>query len=128
MAHIEHVNITVPDPQKTAQMLSDLFGWNVRWEGKAVNGGYTVHVGTATGYVALYTGPGGAQNQTPPHNSYLQTGGFNHLGVVVDDLGEVEAAVRAMGIEPHSHADYEPGKRFYFHDPDGIEIEVVSYA
>ncbi|MEC7669548.1 MAG: VOC family protein, partial [Pseudomonadota bacterium] len=29
---------------------------------------------------------------------------------------------------PHNHADYEPGKRFYFDTPDGIEIEVVSYA
>ncbi|MEM7190453.1 MAG: VOC family protein, partial [Pseudomonadota bacterium] len=24
--------------------------------------------------------------------------------------------------------DYEPGRRFYFADHDGIEFEVVSYA
>ena len=24
--------------------------------------------------------------------------------------------------------DYEPGRRFYFFDPDGIEYEVVSYS
>jgi predicted enzyme related to lactoylglutathione lyase len=48
--------------------------------------------------------------------------------VVVDDLDAVEAKVNAMGFTAHSHADYAPGRRFYFHDMDGIEIEVVSYA
>ena len=33
---------------------------------------------------------------------------------------------RAAGFEPHSHADYEPGRRFYFRDHDSIEWEVVS--
>ena len=35
--------------------------------------------------------------------------------------------VVAAGLTPFSHADYEPGRRFYFLDPDGIEYEVVSY-
>ncbi|MGJ8556368.1 MAG: VOC family protein, partial [Sulfitobacter geojensis] len=26
-----------------------------------------------------------------------------------------------------NHADYEPGRRFYFHDTDGVEFEVVQY-
>ena len=41
---------------------------------------------------------------------------------------EIARRLRAMGYEPHSHADYEPGRRFYFDDEDGIEFEVVSYA
>ena len=45
----------------------------------------------------------------------------------VDDLNAAEVAVIAEGLEPHSHASYEPGRRFYFHDRDGIEYEVVSY-
>jgi catechol 2,3-dioxygenase-like lactoylglutathione lyase family enzyme len=53
---------------------------------------------------------------------------LNHVGVVVEDLDATEAKVRAAGFAPHSHADYEPGRRFYFHDRDGIEFEVVSYA
>ena len=35
--------------------------------------------------------------------------------------------VKDAGFEPHSHGDYEPGKRFYFDDENGIEFEVVSY-
>ena len=61
-------------------------------------------------------------------SSYTTTGGLNHVGIVVDDLDTAEQRVSAAGYEPHSHADYEPGRRFYFHDDDGIEFEVVSYA
>ena len=46
----------------------------------------------------------------------------------MDDLNTVEARVVEAGLTPFSHGDYEPGRRFYFLDPDGIEYEVVSYA
>ena len=49
-------------------------------------------------------------------------------GIVVDDLDAVETKVRTLGYATHSHADYEPGRRFYFDDENGIEFEVVSYA
>lgn len=128
MAYLEHANITVPDPRKTAAMLSDLFGWHTRWEGAAGDGGYTVHVGNDAGYLALYTGPGGAAKQVSTDNSYSRAAELNHIGVVVDDLDAVEAKVKALGFTAHSHADYEPGVRFYFHDADGIEFEVISYT
>jgi predicted enzyme related to lactoylglutathione lyase len=53
--------------------------------------------------------------------------GLNHIGVVVADLEATEARVKAAGYVPENHADYEPGRRFYFHDHNGVEIEVVSY-
>ena len=127
MAYLEHVNITVADPQKKAAMLSDLFGWKTRWEGEALNGGVTVHVGNETSYLALYTGPGGASKQVPADDSYHRIAGLNHVGVVVDDLDAMEVKVKALGFDTHSHADYEPGRRLYFHDADGIEFEVISY-
>ena len=128
MAHLEHLNITVSDPRRTAQMLADLFGWYTRWEGAAMSGqGYTVHVGTDDSYVALYSGTDPEQTIPSTDASYETRGGLNHIGVVVDDLGGTEAKVRALGFEPHAHANYEPGRRFYFYDADQIEIEVVSY-
>ena len=54
-------------------------------------------------------------------------GNVNHVGIVVDDLDEIEQRVRSVGFEPHMRANYEPGRRFYFHDDTGLEIEVVSY-
>ena len=53
---------------------------------------------------------------------------LNHIGVEVDDLDAPEARVIAAGLRPFSHADYEPGRRFYFLDPGGVEYEVVRYA
>ena len=124
---LEHVNITVRDPDKTAEWLCKLFGWHVRWRGEAIHGGLTVHVGTDDQYLAVYTGPGN-KPQVEPNDSYTQRGGLNHVGVVVGDLDQIEKRVDALGFKTHSHADYEPGRRFYFHDEDGIEFEVVSYA
>ena len=33
---LEHTNITVTDPDKSAAMLSELFGWHIRWQGAAM--------------------------------------------------------------------------------------------
>ena len=121
---IEHVNVTVSDPERAARLMEALFGWRVRWQGPARDGGRTIHVGSAEHYVALYTGAG--VTYTP--DDFTKGRPLNHIGVEVDDLDAVEASVVAAGLVPFSHGDYEPGRRFYFFDPDGIEYEVVSYA
>jgi len=124
-AVLEHVNVTVSDPEKTARMLCDIFGWRIRWQGDAIDKGYTYHVGSDDSYVAVYFGKQ-AEKLDLPTMHYVS--GLNHIGVVVDDLNEIEKRVKQAGFTPYSHADYEPGKRFYFTDHDDIEIEVVSYS
>ena len=128
MAQLEHANVTVANPQGLAALLGDLFGWKIRWEGTALDGvGYTVHVGTDDTYLALYTGNARKPVQ-PEETTYNRVAGLNHIGIVVDDLDAAEARVRSLGLIPNSHADYEPGRRFYFDTPHQIEIEVISYA
>ena len=63
------------------------------------------------------TPPGGTPAE--PGDSYTTRGGLNHLGITVDDLDATEARVTAAGFVPRSHADYEPGRRFYFDGPKG---------
>jgi len=121
---LEHTNLTVRDPKATADILCDLFGWHIRWQGASKGDGFSVHVGTDDSYLALYA-PATAPTNGP--SSYDTVGGLNHLGVIVDDLDAIEAKVIAAGFTPNSHADYEPGRRFYFDDQDGIEYEVVQY-
>lgn len=120
---IEHVNVTVTDPQRTADLMESLFGWHVRWQGPAQNGGFTIHVGTADHYLALYT----QRSVAYVARDFAKGQPLNHIGVEVDDLDATEQRVVAAGLKPFNHADYEPGRRFYFLDPDGIEYEVVSY-
>lgn len=124
IATLEHVNVTVSNPVQTAELLCGLFGWHVRWQGDAIMGGETVHVGKDDSYLALYTPPEKPGSNT---STYTTRGGLNHVGVVVDNLEEVEQRVLAAGFETHNHADYDPGRRFYFNDHDGIEYEVVHY-
>ncbi|MDJ0823046.1 MAG: VOC family protein [Paracoccaceae bacterium] len=124
-ARLEHVNIAVPDPKATAAVLNQLFDWTIRWEGAALGTGYSVHVGTDDDYIALYN-PG--HDMKPPAAKYRHWAGLNHIGVVVEDLDATEARVRKAGFTPQEHANYEPGRRFYFDGPDGVEYEVVAYT
>lgn len=123
-ALLEHANVTVSDGDATAAWMGDLFGWHIRWKGAAKGTGQSIHVGTDTQYLALYT-PGEGISDKP--DSYHTCGGLNHIAVVVDDLDAVEKAVTDAGFPTSNHADYEPGRRFYFHDHDNIEYEVVQY-
>ncbi len=122
-ARIEHANLTVANPQESAQLMSDLFGWRIRWEGPSMLGGHTVHVGSEEDYLALYTND--EVRAAKPH--FTKGVPLNHIGIVVDDLDSTEAKVIAAGLKPFSHGDYEPGRRFYFFDSNGIEFEVVCY-
>jgi hypothetical protein len=125
MTRIEHVNVTVSAPVETANVLCRLFDWHIRWQGPAKMGGFSVHVGTYDQYLALFTPPEGLLDSVDPG---LYRSGLNHIGIVVDDLDGVEARILAAGYQTESHADYEPGRRFYFTEENGVEIEVVSYT
>ena len=122
--YIEHANLTVTNPERSAALFKAMLGWEERWRGKSQLGGKTIHVGDpAHGdtYLALYTNDSamGAYSKGQP---------LNHVGFHVDDLDAAERVVAEAGLKPFGHDDYEPGKRFYFFDWDGIEFEVVSYA
>ena len=120
-ARLEHVNISVTDAERTAQLIEKLTGWHRRWEGPSLDDGRSIHLGTDEAYVAIHTSPrvkGGFVKSVP----------MNHIGIAVDDLSRAEAIVGETGLEPFNHSNYDPGPRsFYFFDWDGIEWEVVSY-
>jgi catechol 2,3-dioxygenase-like lactoylglutathione lyase family enzyme len=118
---IEHVNVTVADPDATAALMETVFGWQVRWQGANGSGGRTIHVGSPDHYLALCTGS--------PETAIAPKGfPLNHIAVEVDDLDATQARVVCAGVTPTAQEDYEPGRRFYFFDANGIEFEVVSYA
>lgn len=121
-ARLEHVNIRVSDPDRTAALLSRLCGWHERWRGPSALGGWTIHLGAETDYIALY------QGDAPLPGKFAKGLPLQHIGLVVDDLDAAERVVIAEGLVPFNHADYEPGRRFYVFDWDGIEWELVSYS
>jgi catechol 2,3-dioxygenase-like lactoylglutathione lyase family enzyme len=117
---LEHANISVTDPDRSAALLVDLLGWHERWRGESQLGGHSLHVGDDHAYLALYTGDHVKGDYSKGHP-------LNHIAFTVDDLDAAEKVVIAHGLKPFGHDDYEPGRRFYFFDWDGIEFEVVSY-
>ncbi len=123
-ATLEHANITVANPAETAAWMTQVFGWHIRWQGDAKDNGHTIHIGSDTSYIALYSPP--SEVSDPPY-SYTTRGALNHLAVVVEDDAATEKLVREQGFKPINHADYEPGRRFYFNDDNGVEFEVVCY-
>lgn len=125
---IEHANLTVTQPERSAELFKKLLGWEERWRGKSQFGGDTIHVGSpgnGADYVALYTNE---DVQADIGRRYSKGEPLNHIGLLVDDLDAAEHTVANAGLKPFGHDDYDPGKRFYFFDWDGIEFEVVSYA
>lgn len=121
IGQVEHANLTVTDPDRSADLFVKLLGWHERWRGKGQLGGTTIHVGSKDTYLALYTNENAS-------GGYSKGQPLNHIGLLVDDLNAAEKVVKNAGLEPFGHDDYEPGERFYFFDWDGIEFEVVSYA
>ena len=118
---IEHVNLTVSDIERSAAFFARLLGWHERWRGAAMNGGETIHVGEELTYLALYS-------DQRDHAGQKKGRPLNHVGLQVDDLPAAERIVLDHGMTPFGHDDYDPGRRFYFFDWDGIEFEVVSYT
>lgn len=121
VGRLEHVNISVTDTDRIADLIARLTGWHRRWEGPAMAGGRTIHLGDADAYLAIYSNP-----NVP--GSFAKGAPLNHIGIAVDDIDAAEAVVAKAGLIPFSHGRYDPGPRtFYFIDWDGIEFEIVAY-
>ena len=93
VGRLEHVNITVSDPEKMAAMLGEFFGWKVRWKGPSMMGGLSVHVGEEDTYLAVYSREPGK----PLGKAFTKGAPMNHIGVLVDDLDAVEGQRAQVG-------------------------------
>lgn len=119
---LEHVNLTVTDVDRSVAFYRELLGFWSRWRGRTSTGVEAAHVGDDRCYLALFQAEGAGRAP----NDYT-TVGLNHLGFVVDSLEETKRRLEGLGVTPHSEQAYEPGRRLYFFDPDGVEVELVEY-
>jgi hypothetical protein len=127
IARIEHINISVANADIMAGKLCEIFDWQVRWSGPAMDEGYAVHVGSEgenSSYFALYAPKQLVKN---PNRGHQLEACLNHVGIVVDDLTQLEERLLTLGYKPFSHSDYGPCSSFYFHIDQRFEIEVIQY-
>ncbi len=123
---LEHANITVNNIDTSFQFYRALFGFEKRWEGMAtgeVGPIRAMHAGNEHTYLALFEAE--REGRSPADYGIA---GVNHIGFEVADLEIYRRRLKELGVEVHLEADYEPGVRIYFYDPDGIEIELVEYG
>ena len=120
---LEHVNFTVADLDRSIDFYCRLLGLRLRWHRAAGESTAAAHVGDDRHYLAMFQARPDASRPPTDYESV----GLNHFGFVVDDLDRARSRLQELGIIPHSEADYEPGRRLYFYDPDGIEVELVEY-
>ncbi|MHC4709568.1 MAG: VOC family protein [Planctomycetota bacterium] len=123
--HLEHVNLTVSNLERSLDFYGRLLDLRVRWRGTTSEGRPAAHIGHDDFYLALFEASPDATGGAVIDYAAV---GLNHVGFVVDDLGAATDRLAALGVRPTQEADYDPGRRLYFLDPDGIEIELVSYA
>ncbi len=118
---LEHVNFTVSDLDRSVDFYTRLFGFKVRWKGTLEDGRLAAHVGDDRQYLALFeaVSPGQVEN-------HMTEVGLNHFGFVVESLDEMKSRLAELGVSPRVEHDYEPGRRLYFFDSDGIEVELVE--
>ena len=122
---LEHINLTVADLDRSIDFYCNLLDLQVRWQRPASDpSGAAAHVGDDRCYLAMFQA---TESGEPLEHDYEHVG-LNHFGFVVDNLDLMRDRLEARGITPHLEGDYDPGRRLYFHDPDGIEVELVEYA
>ena len=113
---------------RSIDFYAKLFGWSVRWRGLVCieeRSAQAAHIGDDETYLSLFEAIEGAPT-CPVRSSYAPPG-VNHIGFDVEDLDAVLERLASLEIELHLTGDYDPGRRAYFYDPDGIEIEIVEY-
>lgn len=123
LACLEHINLTVDNPDQLAELFCELFNWKIRWSGPSKDQGYTVHVGSENRYFALYT----HEKSTTTGLNYLSHGMVNHIGLVVNDAQAMEQRIINKGYETTNHRNYGVCRSFYFMADQTLEIEIVYY-
>ena len=118
---LEHVNFTVSDLDRSIDFYSRLFGFKVRWKGTVDDGRLAAHVGDDRQYLALFEAASPGQVRID-----MTEVGLNHFGFVVESLDEMKSRLAELGVSTHAEHDYKPGRRLYFFDSDGIEVELVE--
>ena len=119
---MHHVAIIVSDYRRAREFYVEKLGFPVLRENfREDRGDWKLDLQFGGGELEIFAIPG-----APPRPSYPEAQGLRHLAFRVDD---VEKAVRALadrGIvcEPIRTDAFTGGRMTFFHDPDGLPLEL----
>jgi catechol 2,3-dioxygenase-like lactoylglutathione lyase family enzyme len=117
---IRHIALNVRDVQNSLQFYQDILGMRLEWMPDPEN----AYLTSGQDNLALHKLPAGIE---PGRNQLV-----HHIGIVVRRPEDVDAwadRLRSSGIrlaqEPKTHRD--GARSFYFHDPDGLLIQLLYH-
>jgi catechol 2,3-dioxygenase-like lactoylglutathione lyase family enzyme len=117
---IRHVALNVRDVQKSIEFYSNILGMKLEWMPDPEN----AYLTSGQDNLALHKLPVGIE---PGKNQLV-----HHIGIVVRRLEDVDKwadRLRNQGVslaqEPKTHRD--GARSFYFHDPDGLLIQLIYH-
>jgi catechol 2,3-dioxygenase-like lactoylglutathione lyase family enzyme len=141
---VDHVGVTVSDVDRSLKFWRDLLGLEVTGRG-IVEWEHLDRLvalrGTRIEWCELAL-PGGGKVELSryhrPVGDAVASGeenepGRSHVSLLVDDLKEMLAMLRAHGVRARTDTPvdiplgaYEGGKAAYVFDPDGVELELIE--
>jgi catechol 2,3-dioxygenase-like lactoylglutathione lyase family enzyme len=117
---LRHVALNVRDVRKSLEFYSSVLGMKLEWMPDEDN----AYLTSGSDNLALHKLPSGAEP--------AQVQSLHHIGFMVREPGDVDAwadRIRNAGIrlaaEPKTHRD--GARSFYFHDPDGLLIQLIYH-
>lgn len=116
---LDHLNLSVINLNETVNWYKELFGFEVKEEGKSSSGNpYKIIGKSGTLYMALYENGDDEVNSNP----------LNHIGFNLDNFDESIQVLKSKGIELGYGGiiEYPDSKSAYITDPNGLEIELSS--
>ena len=147
---IDHINIVVSDLEKSVGFYTELLGFReskrAHLEGDWIES--IVGLKGVVADVAFIVAPAGEPRiellcyKTPtgeavPANSFANTVGLRHIAFRVDDIHAAadrlrNAGVRLLGdpvVVPETVVTHDAGHKMlcYFHDPNGVLLEITEY-
>ena len=119
---IHHVAIIGSDYERSRHFYVDLLGFAVvREHHRPEKGDWKIDLACGGQEIELFIKEG-----CPARPSYPEAYGLRHLAFRVDDVSRAAAELNARGIEtePIRTDDYTGGRMTFFHDPDGLPLEI----
>jgi catechol 2,3-dioxygenase-like lactoylglutathione lyase family enzyme len=124
---IEHVNITVPDIDAAVSFLHIVApDFIIMKDEKPLNDKRWMHIGNKEFYFALQESHVGTTPKKA-NQTYINYG-FNHIGLVVNNINDIEKQLRKAGYHKGIDTPKESfRKRIYYYDNAGFEWELIEY-
>lgn len=149
--HIDHVNIVVTNMDRSVHFYTELLGLRETRRAHLEGDWIEAIVGLAgvSADVVYVQPPGGGprieliQYHAPdgaalPETALPNTVGLRHIAFQIDDMDEMHARLSDAGVKfvgapvtvPSGVVEHDDGRKSlcYFHDPDGVILELAAYA